>query len=90
MLLLSCKGKFLAHMNLKISPGFKLYGLINILGIEAQCEVSVSLPFKVKVRVELMPIKLAKGALVLAKGRDDLTKGPEVAVGISPLGVSHY
>ena len=75
-------------MNLRIDFGFKMYGQISILGLRAECEISVSLPFSVKVRVELMPINLAGGALVLAKGRNDLTKGPQVAVGVSPLGVS--
>ena len=81
------KGKNLEHMKLQISPGFKFYGLINILGLKARCEVEIGLPFSVKVDVELMPIQIAKGALVLSRGKNDMSKGPRVFVKISAIAV---
>ena len=75
-------------MDLQISSGFQFSGIIKFLKIEAKCSIKVTYPLNVQVEVDMKPLSLVKGALVLSRSLKDRENGPKVFVGVARTGVS--
>ena len=73
-------GKELPKAGICIPAGYRLKGTINILGLEAHADVTISLPNGVRMNVALSPLKIAGGLLQMYASRKDQSRGPFLKV----------
>ena len=73
-------GKELPKAGISIPAGYRLKGTINILGLEAHADVTISLPKGVRMNVALSPLKIAGGLLQMYASRKDRSRGPFLKV----------
>ena len=64
-------GKELSKAGISIPAGYRLKGTINILGLEAHADVTISLPKGVRMNVALSPLKLVRGLLQMYASSTD-------------------
>ena len=81
----SLVGKELPHAGISIPQGFRLKGTINILGLEASADVTMSLPKGIKMDVALPPISVAGNLLSMYASSRDRARGPYLVVDITLL-----
>ena len=81
----SLLGKELPHVPLSISQGFRLKGTINILGLEASADVTLSLPNGLKMDVSLPVLRLSGNLLSMYASSNDRSRGPYLIVNITLL-----
>ena len=79
----SLVGKELPKVGISIPAGYRLKGTINILGLSAQADVTISLPKGVKMSVGLSPLRIARGLLQMYASRRDRSRGPFLTVSIT-------
>ena len=77
-------GKELPKVGIKISPGFRLKGTINILGLEAHADVTLSLPKGINMKIALSPLRIGGGLLQMYASSSDRSRGPFLIVNIDP------
>ena len=73
-------GKELPKAGISIPAGYRLKGTINILGLEAHADITISLPKGVRMNVALSPLKLVRGLLQMYASRRDRSRGPFLKV----------
>ena len=78
-------GKELPHAGISIPQGFRLKGTINILGLEASVDVTMSIPKGIMMDVSLPPLNLAGNLLSMYASSSDRSKGPYLVVNITLL-----
>ena len=78
-------GKELPHAGISIPQGFRLKGRINILGLEASADVTMSLPKGIMMDIALPPLNLAGNLLSMYASSSDRSKGPYLVVNITIL-----
>ena len=78
-------GKELPHVPLSIPMGYRLKGTINILGLEANADVTVGLPDGVKMEVSLPVLSLSKNLLSMYASSSVKSKGPFLVANITLL-----
>ena len=76
----SLLGKQLPHAGISIPAGFRFKGAINILGLQASADVTIS-PVRFKLQVELPAINIA-GILKMYKSSVEKSTGPFIDVDI--------
>ena len=73
-------GKELPKAGISIPPGFRLKGTINILGLEAHADITISLPKGVRMNLALSPLRIAGGLLRMYASRRHQSRGPFLKV----------
>ena len=73
-------GKKLPKAHISIPAGFRLKGTINILGLIAHADVTVSLPKGIDMKIALSPLKIGGGFLQMYASRNDRSHGPFLKV----------
>ena len=73
-------GKELPKVGISIPAGHRLKGTINILGLVAHADVTISVPKGVQINVALPPLKIAQGLLQMYASSRDRSRGPFLKV----------
>ena len=73
-------GKELPKARISIPAGFRLKGTINILGLVAHADVTISLPKGINMKIALSPLRIGKGFLQMYASRRDRSHGPLLKV----------
>ena len=76
-------GKELPKVGISIPAGYRLKGSINILGLVAHADVTISVPKGVRMNVALSPLKIARGLLQMYASSRDRSRGPFLKVFIT-------
>ena len=76
-------GKELPKVGISIPAGYRLKGTINILGLVAHADVTISVPKGVRMNVALSPLKIAGGLLQMYASSRDRSRGPFLKVFIT-------
>ena len=70
---------------LVIPAGFKLNGTLVILGYKLKCDIALTPPSAMRVRVEMDPLNLARGQIRLQRSRSDSKRGPILDASVTLL-----
>ena len=81
----SLLGKELPHVPLSIPQGYRLKGTINILGLEASADVTVSFPEGLNMNVSLPALQLSEDLLSMYASNSDRSRGPYLIANITLL-----
>lgn len=81
----SLLGKELPHVPLSISPGYRLNGTLNILGLEGSADITINLPSSMTVNVALPPIVIGNGLLTITASATDRSRGPYLRSAVTIL-----
>ena len=81
----SLLGKELPHVPLSISQGYRLKGTVNILGLEANADVTVNVPNGVNMEVSLPVLKLSEDLLSIYASSSIKSRGPYLIANITLL-----
>ena len=81
----SLLGVDLPQVSLSIPQGFRYSGTINILGLEATTNVTISLPQGLEYAVELPPLNVGNGLLTMTASRNDRSRGPFMRIDLDLL-----
>ena len=81
----SLLGKELPHVPLSIPQGYRMSGTINILGLEANADITVSLPNGVMMDVSLPALSLSGDLLAMYASSSVRSKGPYLIANITLL-----
>ena len=73
-------GKELPKAGISIPPGYRIKGTINILGLEAHADATISLPKGVDMKIALSPLKIGGELLQMYASRSDHSRGPFLKV----------
>ena len=73
-------GKELPKAGISIPAGFRLKGTINILGLEAHADITISLPKGVRMNLALSPLRIAGGLLRMYASKRHQSRGPFLKV----------
>ena len=76
-------GKELPKVGISIPAGYRLKGSINILGLVAHADVTISVPKGVRMNIALSPLKIARGLLQMYASSRDRSRGPFLRVFIT-------
>ena len=75
-------GKQLPKAGIIIAPGYRLKGTINILGLVAHADMTISLPKGMDMTVALSPLRIGGGILQMYASSTDRSRGPFLKVNI--------
>ena len=78
-------GKELPTAGISIPAGFRLKGTINILGLQAHADVTISLLKGIKMNLGLPPLRIAGGLLQMYASRKDRSRGPFLKVFVTAI-----
>ena len=81
----SLLGVELPHVPLSIPQGFRYSGAINILGLEASCNITIGLPEGLEYAVQLPPLHIDGGLLTMTALRGDRSRGPFMSIDLDLL-----
>ena len=76
----SAIGKELPKAGISIPAGFRLKGTINILGLQAHADVTISLLKGIRMDLGLTPLRIAGGLLQMYASRNNRSRGPFLKV----------
>ena len=82
----SLDGKELDSVHLSIPAGFHFKGTLDIIGVSGSADICVNFPNALSIDVELSPISVAGGLLLMRRSENDTSNGPflKANVSISP------
>ena len=77
-------GKELPKVGISIPAGYRLKGIINILGLQAHADVTISSSKGVSMNVALPPLRIARGLLQMYATSRDRSRGPLLKITAAP------
>ena len=81
----SAIGKELPKSGISIPEGYRLKGTINILGLKAHADVTISLSKGIRMNLGLSPLRIAGGLLEMYASSTDQSRGPFLKVFVTAI-----